>query len=88
MGAQEAAVREPDEPIDFQRPDGLIDVPICINPSIKAGAGCPAMRTELFIDPARPVTIGMGDARFITRTLTSKTVNGKTTIEAPIWTIR
>ncbi len=57
--ALEAAIRNPDEPLDFPRPEGLIEVPICDLSSLNFGPDCPATRPELFIDPARPVTIGL-----------------------------
>ena len=44
-------------PLDFARPEGLVEVPICDLQSLGRGAGCTTTRSELFIDPAQPVTI-------------------------------
>ena len=55
----EAVVRRPGEPMDFPRPEGLVEAPICELSSLDFGPDCPVMRTELFIDPTRPVTIGL-----------------------------
>ncbi len=55
----DAVVRRPDEPLDFPRPEGLVEAPICDLSSLHFGPDCPVMRSELFIDPARPITIGL-----------------------------
>jgi 1A family penicillin-binding protein len=57
--SMDAAIRRPDEPLDFPRPEGLLEIPICELSSLNFGPDCPVMRSELFIDPARPITIGL-----------------------------
>ncbi|MCD6290406.1 MAG: PBP1A family penicillin-binding protein [Anaerolineae bacterium] len=56
--ALDAAVREPDEPLSFPRPDGIVEAPICDLSSLNFGPDCPAKRTELFIDPSQPIMAG------------------------------
>lgn len=53
----ESIVRRPDEPIDFPRPDGLVEVPICDLSALRFSADCPMTRTELFLDPRVPITV-------------------------------
>jgi 1A family penicillin-binding protein len=52
----QAAVRGPNEPRNFPRPAGLVDAPICVLSSLRGGTNCSKYSTELFIDPAHPLT--------------------------------
>ena len=51
----DAAVRDRNAPLDFTRPDGIVEAPICLLSSLKGAADCPEMRNELFLDPAKPL---------------------------------
>ena len=51
----DAAVRGPNTSLDFTRPDGIVEAPICQFASLKGGADCPQTRNELFLDPSIPL---------------------------------
>ncbi len=56
----DASVRRPNEPIEFIRPPGLLDVPICTLSQLKLGAECPSTKTDVILDPRIPVRVGNG----------------------------
>jgi penicillin-binding protein 1C len=45
--------------LDFTRPSGLLDAPVCNLATLEGGPACQATLPELFIDPTSPVTIGV-----------------------------
>jgi 1A family penicillin-binding protein len=56
--ALERVARNPNQPLDFVRPDGLLDLPLCDVTALRGNsAACTSARKDLYIDPARPVTL-------------------------------
>ncbi len=55
----DASVRPTGEALEFTRPPGLLDAPVCDLTALDGGPACPVTVPELFIDPTRPVTIGV-----------------------------
>ncbi len=51
----DAAVRDPSMPLDFTRPPGIVEAPICQISALNGTATCPETRSELFLDPAIPL---------------------------------
>ena len=69
----DARVRDRNTPLDFIRPDGIVEAPICLLSSLNGTADCPETRTELFVDPAKPLapTLLIGDPISASAALTS-----------------
>ncbi|MCS7222143.1 MAG: penicillin-binding protein 1C [Anaerolineae bacterium] len=83
----EAVVRRPDEPLDFPRPEGLVEAPICDLMSLNFGPDCPVMRSELFLDPARPITIGLSPEHVLPTAEITTSLSITQPID-PAWTVR
>lgn len=83
----EAVVRAPDEPLDFPRPEGLIEAPICDLSSLNFGPDCPVMRSELFIDPRRPITIGVPAGEIVPGAEVTTTAVMTESLD-PAWVVR
>jgi 1A family penicillin-binding protein len=65
----EAVVHGPGESSEFARPDGLLEGQTCVLSTLKYNGTCSSSRTELYIDPSRPITIGVPST--ISHTLTT-----------------
>lgn len=52
-------VRPAGSALEFVRPPGLLDAPVCDLATLDGGAACPVTVPELFIDPSHPVTLGV-----------------------------
>ena len=72
----DAAVRDRNAPLDFTRPDGMVEAPICLLSSLNGSADCPETSRELFLDPAKPLapTLLIKDAVSASAALTSADV--------------
>ncbi|NOZ27920.1 MAG: PBP1A family penicillin-binding protein [Chloroflexi bacterium] len=83
----DAAVRSPDDPLDFPRPEGIIEAPICELSSLNFGPDCPVTRSELFIDPTIPITIGVPGGEIAARPVVTDTAAMMASLD-PAWTVR
>ncbi len=72
-------VRPDGATVEFVRPAGLLDAPICELSSLDGGPVCPLTVPELFIDPTRPVTLAVP----ITTTALSPAVPITTEVDLP-----